>query len=106
MVIRSYIDESRGPNRTFALGCAIAKGTDWTWIGRDWKRCLERKNRELKLKGRKCISRYHASDCESRLGEFLRWGVPEKNDFVKELISIIRLEKNSWEQQTLCCAIV
>lgn len=89
MVIRSYIDESRGPNQTFALGCAIAKGTEWTWIRRDWKRCLDRKNRELKLQGRKRISRYHASDCESRVGEFLQWDVPEKNNFVKELISII-----------------
>ena len=42
------------------------------------------------MKGRKRISRYHASDCESRLGEFLGWDVPKKNASVKELISIVR----------------
>jgi hypothetical protein len=90
MVVRCYIDESRGPNRTFALGAAVALGTEWTWINSQWKKCLERKNKQLKNEGRKCISRYHASDCESRLGEFLGWNVPEKNEFVKELISIVR----------------
>ena len=90
MVIRCYMDESRGPNRTFALGAAVALGTEWTWISSQWKKCLERKNKQLKHEGRKCISRYHASDCESRLGEFLGWDVPEKNAFVKELISIVR----------------
>ena len=89
MLVRSYIDESSGPNRTFALGCAIAKGTEWTWINRDWKKCLERKNRELKGEGRKCISRYHASDCDSRRGDFLGWNVPEKTRFVTELIGIL-----------------
>jgi hypothetical protein len=89
VVIRSYVDESVGRNDTFALGCAVAKGMEWTWINQDWKKCLERKNRYLKREGRKCISRYHASDCESRQGEFAGWDVPEKNQFVAELISII-----------------
>lgn len=89
MVVRAYIDESAGQHKTFALGCAIAKGTEWTWVKSDWRRCLERKNRELKRAGRKCISRYHASDCESRHGEFEGWSVPEKKQFVAELLSII-----------------
>ncbi len=89
MVVRAYIDESAGQYKTFALGCAIAKGTEWTWVNRDWKRCLERKNRELKRAGRKCISRYHASDCESLHCEFEGWSVEEKKTFVAELLSII-----------------
>ncbi len=89
MVVRAYIDESAGQHQTFALGCAIAKGTDWTWINRDWKRCLERKNWELKRAGRKCISRYHASDCESRHGEFEGWSIAEKKLFIAELLSIL-----------------
>jgi len=64
VVVRAYIDESVGKYKTFALGCVIAKGTEWTWISRDWKKCLERKNRELRRAGRKCISRYHATDCQ------------------------------------------
>jgi hypothetical protein len=31
VVVRAYIDESAGQYKTFALGCAIAKGTEWTW---------------------------------------------------------------------------
>lgn len=89
VVVKAYIDESRGSHRTFALGCVIAKGTEWFWLNNDWKRCLERKNRELKRNGRKHISRYHASDCESRRGEFSGWDVPEKNRFIAELISIV-----------------
>jgi len=89
VVIRAYIDESIGKYKTFALGCAIAKGTEWTWVNRDWKKCIERKNRELKGAGRHCISRYHASDCESMLGEFQGWDIPEKQAFIAELLEII-----------------
>lgn len=90
MVVGCYIDESRGPNRTFALGAAVAKGVDWTWIKRDWKRCLERKNTQLRQEGRPCISSYHASDCESRFEEFRGWERAEKDRFITELISIVR----------------
>ena len=38
VVVRAYIDESLGKYKTFALGCVIAKGTEWTWINRDWKK--------------------------------------------------------------------
>jgi hypothetical protein len=89
VVVRAYIDESVGPHKTFALGCVIAKGTEWTWVNRDWKRCLERTNRELKRAGRKCISRYHASPCESLLGEFEGWSIPEKQKFIAELLVIL-----------------
>jgi hypothetical protein len=41
VVVRAYIDESVGKYKTFALGCVIAKGTEWTWISRDWKKCKE-----------------------------------------------------------------
>jgi len=89
VVVRAYIDESVGHFKTFALGCAIAKGTEWTWINHDWKKCLERKNRELKRAGRKCISRYHASDCENLQREFKHWSIDEKRIFLAELLSII-----------------
>jgi len=89
LVIRVYIDESIGKNRTFALGCVIANDSMWKRINHDWKRCLQRKNRQLTRQGRRRVSRYHASDCESRFGEFKDWDVSEKNAFVAELISIV-----------------
>ena len=89
MIIHAYIDESIGKNRTFALGCVIAKDSIWKRINHDWKRCLLRKNRQLTRQGRPPVSRYHATDCESRFGEFKGWDVSEKNAFVAELISIV-----------------
>ena len=89
MVIHAYIDESIGKNRTFALGCAIAQDSVWKRMSQDWKRCLRRKNGHLTRQGRPRISRYHATDCESRFGEFKGWDISEKNAFVAELISIV-----------------
>jgi hypothetical protein len=89
VVIRAYIDESYAEPRTFALGCAVAKGKDWTWIARDWKRCLERVNRRLKAEGRAPISRYHASKLNSQQGEFAGWSKAEECEFTRELISIL-----------------
>jgi hypothetical protein len=89
VLIQAYIDESIGKNRTFALGCAIAKDSTWARINHDWKRCLQRKNSQLTRQSRPRFSRYHATYCESRLGEFEGWDVPEKNAFVAELISIV-----------------
>jgi len=89
VVVRAYIDESVGKYKTFALGCVIAKGTEWTWISRDWKKCLERKNRELRRAGRKCISRYHATDCQNSYDEFKGWSADEKKPFVAELLGIL-----------------
>jgi hypothetical protein len=89
LVVRAYIDESVGKYKTFALGCVIAKGTEWTWINRDWKKCLERKNRELRRAGRKCISRYHATDCQNSYDEFQGWSADEKKPFVAELLGIL-----------------
>lgn len=89
MIIHTYIDESIGKNRTFALGCVIAKDSTWKRINHDWKRCIQRKNLQLVQQGRPRISRYHATYCESTLGEFEGWDVTEKNAFVAELISIV-----------------
>jgi hypothetical protein len=47
MVINAYVDESYVEPRTFALGCAMARGMDWLEINRQWKRVLDRKNHEL-----------------------------------------------------------
>lgn len=38
MVINAYVDESYVEPRTFALGCAMARGMDWLEINRQWKR--------------------------------------------------------------------
>jgi hypothetical protein len=89
MIVRAYIDESMGKFQTISLGCAIAKGTEWTWVRHDWKRCIDRKNRELRRAKRNIISRYHATYCENMYGEFKGWRKDEKEAFLAELLSII-----------------
>jgi len=89
MVIRAYIDESYAEPRTFALGCALARGTDWTWITRDWKRCIKRKNNVLKAERRPLISGAHAADCNSRHRDFEGWQIAEVTAFTRELLDVI-----------------
>jgi hypothetical protein len=89
MVLRGYIDES-GEGNLFTLSCLIADSPAWFYMELDWLKCIEKKNAELIASGRKPISRYHAADCSSRLGEFVGWDV-EKDQlpFVKELLAIL-----------------
>ncbi len=86
MNFSGYIDESyeHGQN-IFALSCILAKDSDWFEFKRKWKRHLTAKNRELEKSGRPTISRYHASDCSSRHGEFEGWTRDERDSFVRSL---------------------
>ena len=57
---------------------------------RQWKLHLRAKNKTLKRAGRPLISRYHASDCSSRHGEFEGWSHDERDAFVLGLFEIFR----------------
>ena len=86
-LFRGYIDDSEHKGM-FTLSCLSAKPTTWTWVSIDWETCLEKKNEELKKRGRKTISRYHASDCSNGYKEFKGWSKPEIDDFTKELLGV------------------
>jgi hypothetical protein len=88
------MDES-GNNRFFTLSYLMARPKEWMWIESEWKKVLRQKNEELKKAGRQQISRFHAADCSSRLGEFKGWSVEEQIEFVKRLLAIFKKHKTS-----------
>lgn len=87
MKLQGYIDESYN-DRFFTLSCILARPKEWMWIESNWKKILRQKNSELKRAGRMQISRYHASDCSNRKGEFKEWTVEEQITFVRQLLVI------------------
>ena len=78
-MLAGYIDESVDKTKTFfTLSCLTGDYGAWFWIEQEWLKVLNTKNVELAAQGRKTISRYHASDCASCLGEFKGWTVDEQ----------------------------
>jgi hypothetical protein len=91
VIFRGYIDESYGGDRNiFALSCILAVGKDWQEMERVWKLHLRARNKELVNAGRPPISRYHASDCSARKGEFEGWSYAERDAFVIGLFGIFK----------------
>ena len=91
MIFRGYMDESYGEDKNvFAWSCLIATGSHWFKVERQWKLHLRAKNKELKQAGRPLISRYHASDCSGRHGEFKGWTRDERDAFVLGLFGILK----------------
>jgi hypothetical protein len=85
------MDESYGEDKNvFAWSCLIATGSHWFKVERQWKLHLRAKNKELKQAGRPLISRYHASDCSGRHGEFKGWTRDERDAFVLGLFGILK----------------
>jgi hypothetical protein len=90
MALWGYIDESyaTGGNGLFTLACIFTEGSTWSWFELAWQNCLDKKNAELSKQGRKQLSRYHASDCSSRVGEFKGWSTDEQIDFTQSLMRV------------------
>jgi hypothetical protein len=89
VLIAGYIDES-GNKDFFTLSCILTIPAKWTDIERKWKSVLRETNKDLRRQGRPQISRYHAADCSSCVGEFTGWSVTEQITFSKKLIAIIK----------------
>jgi hypothetical protein len=101
-MLRGYIDESRNKD-LFVLACLISNGKNWFHLESEWLSLLESKNRELKGAKRKAISRFHAADCSSRLGEFTGWSTPEQIEFMKALLRIFN--KYEFNQHTYAVSL-
>lgn len=89
-MLKGFMDESK--DRTgdlFTLSCLISHGDIWSALESEWIACLDDKNKELKKAGRKTLSRFHASDCSTRNGEFRGWSTPEQIEFTKALLAIV-----------------
>jgi hypothetical protein len=86
-----YIDESgSAKSHLFTLSCLIGHTRTWLWVEWAWLNCLEKKNKQLKAGRRKELSRFHAADCSSRLGEFKGWAVDEQKEFMSCLIRVFQ----------------
>jgi hypothetical protein len=92
VVFRGFIDESYNAQdqNLFAMSCLTANGKDWYEMERAWKLQLKAVNNKLKKEGRPLISRYHASDCSGRRGEFEGWTHEERDSFVLGLFGIFK----------------
>jgi hypothetical protein len=91
VLFKGYIDESYDRDqKIFSLSCLIAKGKQFQELERVWKLHLRAKNKQLERHGRTLLTRYHASDCNARRGEFEDWSAEERNDFVLGLFGILR----------------
>ena len=93
MILRGYIDESYSP-KVFSLSCVMSNPSGWMHLESAWKKCLRAKNKSLKKQGRPEISRYHAADCSSRVGEFRGWTTEEQIELTKKLVGIFHRNPN------------
>ena len=89
VVLTGYIDESYS-EKVFTLSCLMSTLSDWMWFERAWNKCLSATNRGLKAQGRPLISRYHASDCSTRHGEFEGWTTDEQKKLTSSLLTVFR----------------
>jgi hypothetical protein len=90
MVLWGYIDDSGDGKTILTLSCLIGDSPAWYYLGLEWEEFIAQKNAELSAEGRKPITRFHASDCSCRLGEFEGWST--QNDqipFMQGLLSLI-----------------
>jgi len=83
-----YMDESYN-NRTMCLGGWLANKEKWREIERAWGERIEYERRISAKRAEPQISRYHASDCASLMGEFSTWERGRQVLFVKRLLRII-----------------
>jgi len=93
LALRGFIDESHDGNpvpKVFDLTCIVTYDNMRPWFEMAWVKVIEEKNTELKRHGRPQISRYHAADCSSRLGEFKGWTVDEQIEFSLKLFNVFR----------------
>lgn len=88
-MFHGYTDDSGSTESgLLTLSCLIGWGGEWFWFENLWLNCLEKMNKQLRGQGRKELSRYHASDCSCRLGEFADWTTDEQRQLTQQLLAI------------------
>ena len=89
--LTGYIDESINKDkRLFTMSAIIAERMDWMWFEVDLVNCIEKINRRLEKEGRALISRYHASECSNKVGDFKDWSQEEQRSLTMQLLDIFR----------------
>jgi hypothetical protein len=92
-VLSAYIDDSASKDgRILCAGGWLCDDDDWSAIEKEWEDRVEMERRNSIKKGFPPITRYHAADCSSLVGEFDRakgWDNERQRRFVARLIEII-----------------
>jgi hypothetical protein len=88
VILRGFIDESYD-HKIFLFSALVAVGTEWRWLSRDWTACIAEWNKWLISEGRKPITQFHASECNSLDNEYEGWSREEQIEFMAELIKIL-----------------
>jgi len=76
--------------KVFSLSCLVSHVSMWIYFEWGWLKVLEDKNRELRNKGRKELSRFHAKDINNFQGEYEDWTSDERLDFCAKLTEIFK----------------
>lgn len=87
------MDESHDSNavpRLFSLSCIVGDDGTWPFFTIDWMKVIEERNALLKAEGRRELSRYHAAECSSRLGEFAGWTLGEQIELSEKLFAVYK----------------
>ena len=88
-----YMDESYDGSavpKVFSLSCLVSHVSMWIYFEWDWLKVLEDKNRELRNKSRKKVSRFHAKDINNFQGEYEDWTSDERLDFCAKLTEVFK----------------
>jgi hypothetical protein len=92
-VLVGYMDESYdglAVPKVFSLTCLVSSVATWIYFEWDWLKVLEEKNKELRSKGRKEISRFHAQDINNFVEEYADWNPEERRVFCEKLTEVFR----------------
>jgi len=84
-MLTAYMDESYN-NRTMSVGGWLCHEKVWPLLEGEWRTRILYENRISQKKDLKQLSRYHAADCASCVGEFEGWSVGRQIRLTKKLI--------------------
>ena len=83
-----YLDDSYN-NDTVVVGGWIAHDKVWDVIQKKWDERIAYEGRISAKNGLMSLTRYHASDCASRHGEFEGWTIQRQIALTKRLVTIM-----------------
>lgn len=80
-VLEAYMDESisQNPARVCVVAGYVADQAGWLAFSDRWQRLLDGEG----------VSAFHATDCESRRGEFSGWGKSRQQSFYRDLLAVV-----------------
>jgi hypothetical protein len=87
-VLTFYVDESYD-SLTLCVGGWLCGQRCWSDIERKWGQRVEYERRQSAKRSERQISRFHASDCSNRRGEYEQWTPVRQKLFVRRLVDVL-----------------